>query len=81
MSSPWFDQEEEPHRRVSARLNSRRAGLLGPAGQFASLVTAECITGECSHRYSLRMGVKRQVRASRRHNQAELVFGRDRVRN
>ena len=28
----------------------------GPAGLFASPVTAECITGRCSHRYSLRTG-------------------------
>ena len=34
----------------------RRAGLPGPAGLFVSPVTAECITGECSHRYSLRTG-------------------------
>ena len=54
MSLSWPGQEEEPHRGVSARPNSRRAGLPGPAGLFASPVTAECITGGCSHRYSLR---------------------------
>ena len=44
------------HRRVSTRPNSRRAGLPGPAGLFASPVTAECITEGCSHSYSLRTG-------------------------
>ena len=54
--SSWSGQEEEPHRRVSARPNSRQAGLPGSACLFASPVTAECITGECSHGYSLRTG-------------------------
>ena len=43
----WSDQEEEHHRRVNARPSSRRAGLLGLAGQFVSPVTVEYITEEC----------------------------------
>ena len=56
MLSSWSGQVEEHHRRVSARPSSRRAGLPGPAGLFVSPVTAECITGECSHRYYLHIG-------------------------
>ena len=51
----WSDQEVEHHRRVNARPSSRRAGLPGPAGQFVSPVTVDCITEECLHRYSPHM--------------------------